>query len=185
MTSQPGVSVKQRSANVLLVAASAFALVAAASSAAHAEIKVGDRAPELDVAKTEAGKEWKLKSQKGWVLMTFGAKWCIPCAKELPAWDKLAPTFKGKITFVAVNVNNDPKDGKKFHDKLKLKNMVRIYLPQEKATADELYDTGTFPSTFVVDPKGIIRHIHSGYESGDETKLKETLTKLVGTAAAE
>jgi peroxiredoxin len=173
---------KHRSANVRRSVFLAGLLVAAAGSVAHAEIKVGDRAPELDVARTEAGKEWKLKSQKGWVLMTFGAKWCLPCAKELPAWDKLAPTFKGKITFVAVNVNNDPKDGKKFHDKLKLKNMVRVYLPQEKATADEQYDTGTFPSTFVVDPKGVIRHIHSGYESGDETKLKETLTKLVGVA---
>lgn len=156
-------------------------LVAATAAVAHAEIKVGDRAPELDAAKTEAGKDWKLKSQKGWVLMTFGAKWCVPCAKELPAWDKLAPTFKGKVTFVAVNVNNERKDGKKFHDKLKLKNMVRVYMPQEQATADEAYDTGTFPSTFVVDPKGIIRHIHTGYESGDEDKLKETLSKLTAS----
>lgn len=148
---------------------------------ATAEIKVGDRAPELDIAKTEAGKDWKLKNQKGWILMTFGAKWCIPCAKELPAWDKLAPSFKGKITFVAVNVNNNRKDGKKFHDKLKIKNMVRVYLPQDKATSVEQYDTGTFPSTFVVDPKGIIRHVHTGYESGDETKLKEHLDKLLGS----
>jgi peroxiredoxin len=160
-------------------------LIAATAQVAHAEIKVGDRAPELDAAKTEAGKEWKLKNVKGWRLLTFGAKWCVPCAKELPAWDKLAPTFKGKITFVAVNVNNDRKDGKKFHDKLKLKNLLRIYMPQEQATADEQYDTGTFPSTFVVDPQGIIRLIHVGYESGDESKLKEALTKLVGDDATK
>lgn len=161
-----------------------LAFVAATARVSHAEIKVGDRAPELDAAKTEAGKDWKLKSVKGWKLMTFGAKWCVPCAKELPAWDKLAPAFKGKITFIAVNVNNDRKDGKKFHDKLKLKNLLRIYMPQEQATADEQYDTGTFPSTFVVDPQGVIRHIHVGYESGDETKLKEELTKLIGKSDA-
>lgn len=168
-----------------LLAAVGLALVAATHQVAYAEIKVGDRAPELDAAKTEAGKEWKLKNVKGWKLMTFGAKWCVPCAKELPAWDKLAPSFKGKVTFIAVNVNNDRKDGKKFHDKLKLKNLLRIYMPQEQATADEQYDTGTFPSTFVVDPQGIIRHIHVGYESGDEDKLKEELTKLAGAADAK
>lgn len=162
-----------------------FALASALATPAAAEIKLGDRAPELDIAKTEAGKAWKLKNQKGWVLMTFGAKWCVPCAKELPAWDKLAPQFAKKITFVAVNVNNNPKDGKKFHDKLKLKNMVRVYLPQDKATADEQYDTGTFPSTFVVDPKGVIRHIHTGYESGDEAKLKEHLLTLLGDDTAK
>jgi peroxiredoxin len=169
----------------VLLAGLGCALIAATAQVAHAEIKVGDRAPELDAAKTEAGKEWKLKNVKGWKLMTFGAKWCVPCAKELPAWDKLAPTFKGKVAFIAVNVNNERKDGKKFHDKLKLKNLLRIYMPQDQATADEQYDTGTFPSTFVVDPQGVIRHIHVGYESGDETKLKEALTKLVGDAAAE
>jgi peroxiredoxin len=164
-----------------LVAGLGCALLATAARHADADIKVGDRAPELDIAKTEAGKAWKLKDQKGWTLMTFGAKWCIPCGKELPAWDKLAPSFKGKVTFVAVNVNNDRKDGKKFHDKLKLKNMVRVYLPQEQATADEQYDTGTFPSTFVIDPKGIVRHIHSGYETGDENELKEALNKFLGS----
>jgi peroxiredoxin len=164
----------------LLRAGLGIALLLASANAARAEIKVGDRAPELDIAKTEAGKDWKLKNQKGWLLLTFGAKWCIPCAKELPAWDKLAPSFKGKVQFVAVNVNNDRKDGKKFHDKLKLKNFVRLYLPQDQATADEQYETGTFPSTFVIDPEGIIRHIHTGYEKGDETDLKKTLTKLVG-----
>jgi peroxiredoxin len=161
------------------------AVIASMTTLAAAEVKVGDRAPELDVAKNEAGKDWKLKDQKGWLLLTFGAKWCVPCGKELPAWDKLAPSYKGKVTFVAVNVNNDPKDGKKFHNKLKLKNLVRVYLPQEKATADEAYDTGTFPSTFVIDPKGIIRHIHTGYEAGDEKGLKETLDKLIGDEAAK
>ncbi|MEZ4360371.1 MAG: TlpA disulfide reductase family protein [Kofleriaceae bacterium] len=169
-----------RTPNALLLSAVSLALLASTAGLARAEIKVGDRAPELDAAKTEAGKPWKLKQLKGWKLLTFGAKWCIPCAKELPAWDKLAPEFKGKVTFVAVNVNNDRKDGKKFHDKLKLKNLLRIYMPQEASTSDEQYDTGTFPSTFVIDGDGVIRYIHAGYQAGDEKALKATLTKLLG-----
>ena len=69
---------------------------------AHADaLKVGDRLAELDVAVDANGKSFKLKSVSGWRLVTVGASWCKPCAKELPTWDKLAPEFKGKVSFVA------------------------------------------------------------------------------------
>jgi thiol-disulfide isomerase/thioredoxin len=75
------------------IAPFALALVAvlAAGSARADVLKVGDRLAELDVAIDAAGKPVKLKSWKGkWLVVTVGADWCKPCAKELPTWDKLA-----------------------------------------------------------------------------------------------
>src|SRR5579862_3808171 len=90
----------------------AITIVAAAPSA-RAGVKEGDHFVELDGAKTADGKTFKLKTMSGhWVLYSFGAKWCQPCHKELPAWDKLAPKYAGKVAFVAVNINNDPAEGK-------------------------------------------------------------------------
>jgi peroxiredoxin len=158
----------------------ALTLIAAAGVAYADDVKVGDRAADFDIATNEAGKDVRLKDYKGkWVLITFGAHWCKPCAAELPAWDALAPTFKDKITFVAVNISNKIDDGKKFNKKLKLKNLTKVYLPQDKSATDDQYDTGTFPSTFVIDPKGVIRYIHKGYESGDADKLSKSLTDLL------
>jgi thiol-disulfide isomerase/thioredoxin len=160
-------------------------LVAVAASAAHADVlKVGDRLAELDVATDAAGKPIKLKSFKGkWVVVTVGADWCKPCAKELPTWDKLAGELKGKAVFVAIDIDDEIEVGKKFHDRLKLRNMVRVYLPSEKSGVAGSYGSDHMPSTFVADDKGIVRLVREGFEAGDADgeykKFKDALAKLV------
>ena len=107
-----------------------------AGTASADVLKVGDRAAELDVAVDAGGKAIKLKSFKDkWVLVTAGAGWCKPCAKELPAWDKLAPQWKEKVSFIAVDLDEEIADGKAFHKKLKLKNMTLVYLSPDSAVA--------------------------------------------------
>jgi cytochrome c biogenesis protein CcmG, thiol:disulfide interchange protein DsbE len=156
------------------------ALVVSVATPALADIGVGDRAPDLDVARTETGKSFKLKQHKGeWLLLTFGGSWCKPCAKELPAWDKLAPKYKSRITMIAVNIDNDIDTGKKFNQRLKIKHLTKVYLPADTSAGDDQYETGTFPSTFIIDPKGIVRHVHKGYASGDSAAMVKTLDGLL------
>jgi thiol-disulfide isomerase/thioredoxin len=165
--------------SILAILAVLFALVAGGSLAA-AEVKVGDRAPELTGAKDARGKAWKLKALRGkWVVMTFGGSWCKPCKKELPAWDKLAVKWAGKVVFVAVNLDNDPKKGKKFMDGLKLKNLIRVYAPESSTTAADIYSPPIQPSSYVIDPKGIVMELHEGYESGDDGRMHKSLEKRV------
>jgi thiol-disulfide isomerase/thioredoxin len=158
-------------------------LVLLGGTAAADVLKEGDHAAELDVAKDAAGKAWKLKNLKdSWVVITIGAEWCKPCAKELPTWDKLAGEFKGKVTFVALDIDNDPADGARFHKKLKLKNMTLVYLPAEKSAVVGSYGEDTMPTTFVIDPKGIVRFVKKTFDdrdaAGEVKKFKEKLTSL-------
>lgn len=163
-----------------LTATLVTALACATASAALAEVKKGDRAPELDGAKDGAGKAFSLKSTQGhFVVMTFGGSWCKPCKKELPAWDKLAAKWKGKVTFIAVNLDNDPAKGKKFFDGLKVKNLIRVYAPEEKAAAADIYSPPSQPTTYVLNPKGIVVEMHEAFVSGDDAKLDKILTGLV------
>ena len=160
------------------------ALILLLTGVAHAEaLKVGDRLAELDVAVDASGKSFKLKSFKGqWVLVTVGADWCKPCAKELPAWDKLQPEFKSKVKFVAIDISDDIADGKKFHKKLKLVNLTLAYMPADKSAVVAKYGSDNMPTTFVADPQGVIRYVKAGFEKGDvagETKkMREALNKL-------
>jgi thiol-disulfide isomerase/thioredoxin len=145
---------------------------------AAADIKKGDHFVELD-AKTAAGKKFRLKDMAGkWVLFTFGASWCEPCHKELPAWDKIAPKLNGKVLFVAVNINNKMEDGKKFIDSLKLQHIFPVYMPDENSPAMKAYDPEHMPSTFVIDPKGVVQIVQFGFTPGDEDKLAATLAEL-------
>ena len=148
------------------------------ASAANAEVKKGDHFVELD-AKTAKGKNFHLKDMAGkWVLFTFGASWCEPCHKELPAWDKVAPKLGGKVLFVAVNINDKPDEGAHFLDSLQLKHVFPVFMPQETSTAIKSYDPDHMPSTFVIDPTGIVRVVQYGYDKGDEDKLAAKLAEL-------
>ena len=69
-------------------------LLAATATASADELKVGDRLAELDTATDAGGHAFRVKATKGWKMLTFGASWCKPCAKELPAWDGIAPDYK-------------------------------------------------------------------------------------------
>ncbi len=146
------------------------------------ELKVGDRLAELDTAVDSSGKAFKLKRIKGWRVISFGASWCKPCAKELPAWDKIAPKWKGKVAFIAVNLDSEIDAGKAFHKKLKLKNMLLAHLSPDSAIAAK-YGSDKMPTTVLADPHGVIRYIHGGFEKGDVDgevkKMNATLTKLV------
>jgi thiol-disulfide isomerase/thioredoxin len=163
----------------------AISLCAALAASAHADVlKVGDRLVELDVATDAAGKPVKLKTWKDkWIVVTVGADWCRPCGKELPTWDKLAGELKGKFVFVAIDIDDELDVGKKFHDKLKLRNMQRVYLPSDKSGVVASYGSDHMPSTFVADPKGVIRLVREGFEAGDidgeYKKFKDALAKLV------
>jgi thiol-disulfide isomerase/thioredoxin len=168
-----------------LTAIALLGLLAITTGAARADVlKVGDRLAELDVATDGGGKPIKLASFKGkWVVVTVGADWCKPCAKELPTWDRLAGELRGKVVFVAVDIDDELEVGKKFHDKLKLKNMVRAYLPSEKSGVAGNYGSDHMPSTFVADPRGVVRLVREGFEGGDSDgeykKFKDSLDKLV------
>jgi len=160
-----------------------LALLAVSSSLAHADsLAVGDRLAELETAVDAGGHAFRLKATKGWKMLTFGASWCKPCAKELPAWDGLAPEYKGKVQFIAVDLDSDQATGKAFHKKLKLRNMTLVYLNPDSAVAAK-YGSDHMPTTVLADPDGIIRYIRGGFEKGDVSgevsKMKEQLGKLV------
>jgi thiol-disulfide isomerase/thioredoxin len=168
-----------------IAVAAGLLITAAAGSPARADVlKVGDRLAELDVATDAAGKPVKLKSFKGkWVVVTIGADWCKPCAKELPTWDKLAGELKGKVVFLAIDIDDDIAVGKRFHDKLKIRNMQRVYMPSDKSGVAGNYGSDHMPSTFVADDKGVVRLVREGFEAGDADgeyrKFKDALAKLV------
>ena len=61
---------------------------------------------------------------------------------------------------------------------LKLKHLFFVFLPHEASPALNAYEQDRMPSTFVIDPKGIVRLVEYGYDKGDEDKLAAKLDEL-------
>ena len=161
----------------------AIAGICALGAGSHARAedcarKIGERLP--DIKGTDANdKATTVRGGPGWLFVTVGASWCEPCAKELPAWDKVAPDYP-KLTWVAIDISEKTADGKAFHNKLGIKNLGRVYT--REANIGNL--GSVMPSSYVVDPKGVIRFERCGFEKegvDDEVKtMRAQLTKLLG-----
>ncbi|WP_428265411.1 TlpA family protein disulfide reductase [Haliangium sp.] len=165
---------------ILFAAALAALFCLSAGGVAVADVSVGDRAPELVGAKDGRGKRVRLKAyRKKVVVLTFGASWCKPCKKELPAWDKLARRYRDKgVVFLAVNIDKEAGKGKKFMAEAKLKAVRAVFEPT--GASAESYDPPTMPTTYVIDGRGVVRYRHKGYRGGDEDELAKQLDKLLG-----
>ena len=50
------------------------------------------------------------------VVVNFWASWCGPCAKEAPALQNVAEAYDGRVTFVGVNVKDQPGAARNFED---------------------------------------------------------------------
>jgi peroxiredoxin len=162
-----------------LLLAVALLLVPAAS--AQAGVAKGDRAAELVNVKDGQGRKVSLRAYRGkWVVMTFGASWCGPCKLELPAWEKLARAYKaaGKpVAFLAVNIDEDAAAGRAFIARAGLTAMRAAY-DSNRSSADA-YDPPSMPSTYVIDPNGLVRHLHEGFHKGDDGKLRALLDSSI------
>lgn len=160
----------------LFLSALALTALVVLPSMAHAKLGKGDRAPAFVKVVNGAGKKVSLKTyKKQIVVLTFGASWCAPCKKELPAFEKLAKKFDAdKVVFLAVNIDKSSSKGKAFMKKAGLKLVKALYDP--KSSTVESYDPATMPTTFII-KRGIIKSVHSGYRNGDDDKLQKVIEK--------
>jgi thiol-disulfide isomerase/thioredoxin len=159
-----------------------FALVALLATPALAGVKQGDRAAEFVQVVDGSGKALSLKRFKDQVVVvTFGASWCEPCKKELPAYEKLAQKYQKRgasVVFIAVNIDTESAKAKKFMSQAGLRT-VRAAFDRQKSTV-ESYDPPKMPSTIVI-KRGIVKEVHAGYASGDENKLAAIIDRELGT----
>nr|HEX4314636.1 TlpA disulfide reductase family protein [Kofleriaceae bacterium] len=163
----------------LLALAAVLVLGATLGATAHADDcarKVGEQLPNIKNAVDENGKSVNLRTG-GWVFVTVGASWCKPCAKELPTWDQL-PGNHPKVKFYAVDISEKASDGKAFHQKLGLKNLNKAYTAESN-----IANLGSvMPSSYLVDPKGIIRSERCGFDehdaSGELKRMNDEISKL-------
>ena len=87
-------------------------LLTVASLSVAQSLDIGDKAPQLNVAKWVKGSPQTIGNGNVTVV-EFWATWCGPCKQAIPHLTDLAHKFKGKVNFIGVSVwEREPKDYK-------------------------------------------------------------------------
>ncbi len=96
------------------------------------------------------------------VVLNFWATWCPPCVEELPMLADYARRLQGRVTFVALNVDEGPARVQRFVDDMGLDTTaLQVWRDAAGTLALEYRVTG-FPTTFFLDEAGVIRAIRVG-----------------------
>src|SRR5665213_2206842 len=127
--------------------------------AARAEIKVGEKFPEIATS-TIGGKLRELTKGRV-VLVDFWASWCVPCARSFPVMDELQKTYGAKgLVIIAVNVDEIKADMESF---LKAHPVTFSVVRDAKQRLVEKTGIAAMPSSFLLDKNGKVAFAHSGF----------------------
>ena len=158
-------------------------------SLSYAQLKVGDKAPPINLFRLDNNKYYHMKDgiEKNTIVLSFFATWCEPCKKEIPKLNAMLDTLKlDSISFYYVNVSNiiPPGEKNKSRETKKIINMFReklnITFPillDKYALVYKSYKLQKMPTVVVIDKDGNISYFHGGYTPGDELELLDHLLK--------
>ena len=151
-----------------------------ASVLSQTSLKPGTPAPSFS-GTTLDGKAYNLDDLRGSVVVvTFWSTKCLICHGELPKLSRTTASYDSKkVVFLALSMENDAKVGAYLQkNPLNFQTMPNSlgtllkYADRDKAGN---LDMG-FPSFFVIDQEGVIRHRASGY--GKTSGLESAIGKL-------
>jgi len=155
--------------------------VVSGSALAIQEPTVGSPAPKMKVVRWVKGGSVPEFAKGNVYVVEFWATWCAPCKRSIPHLTELAHKYKGKVTFIGVDVYDQAgeatdlsyiKKVKAFVDKQKdaMDYRVAVDGPDNAMATNWLkaFGEGGIPTSFVVDQEGRIAWIGHPQEGLDE-----------------
>ena len=126
---------------------------------------VGTKIPEI-VLKTLKGKTYNLSKMEGKiVLLNFWFAACKPCITEISSFNELQEKYKSK-NLVILSVGTDKKEvAQNIVDQKK----IRYAVVADRKDIAERMDVSTYPTSFLIDQKGIIQQVFIGASDFDAT----------------
>ena len=121
----------------------------------------GKRAP-MTTFKTLDGKQYNRASMAGKILVVnFWFMGCAPCVAEMPALNKLVEEYKGKnVLFLGFSTDRSDRLKSAFFEKTRFDFKI---VAESQGLAGSFHVLG-YPTTYIVDHRGIIRQAWIGFD---------------------
>jgi cytochrome c biogenesis protein CcmG/thiol:disulfide interchange protein DsbE len=132
--------------------------------------------PNMDGKKVE----FKSLLGKGPVFVHFWATWCVPCQEEMAYLEKIHENYRDKgLVMVAIS-NDDPKTVNKVKPFIKGRRYKFLVLLDMSQEVSNLYHVqNVMPTDYLIDARGHVRKIYSGYKAGDEVTIEKDIVTLM------
>lgn len=153
-------------------------IVLLAAYAVMADLSAGTKAPIFTLP-TLDGKTFTLKQPGKVIMLDIWATWCPPCRAEIPYVINLAKKYADKdVVIVGVAVDERKGDVSSF---VKQKGVnYTVALDPGAQTIGSLYQLRGIPATYIIDKKGVIRHVHSGFGGpADAERMDKEIAALL------
>lgn len=149
----------------------AFAIPALALSS-------GDRAPEIGLRDTDGNRVRMADLRGKVVLVDFWASWCAPCREEMPVLNRLQEEYGDDgLVIVGVNIDRDEANMTRFLRRTPVD--FRVVHDSGGSTVAERYEPPRMPSSYLIDRRGVVRHVHEGFRASDEAQLERHIRDLL------
>lgn len=142
-------------------------------------IKPGQLAPDFALKDLE-GKVVRLSDHAGKkVVLNFWASWCPPCRAEMPHLQAYHERYGEEgITLIGINLTTLESGISPVRSFVQDKGLTFPVVLDETGDVKAKYQVKAYPTTYVLDEKGIVRAVHRGVLNG------ETLHRLLKRANA-
>jgi peroxiredoxin len=154
-----------------------------AGSVASEATTLGAPAPDFTLRDLD-GRNHTLSDHfgKDVVLINFWATWCVPCGAEMPHLEKVWRDNKDKGFVVLALAMDGPETVAQVGPFARRYGVSFPVLLDEETRAVGVYNPKrTAPLTILIDRKGQIARIRSGYNAGDERLVEADVAALLGS----
>jgi len=167
----------------------ALAALAGASCVVHEALPpvsgmaMSDKPLVLKLPMMGSAQVFDLASQRGKVvLLDVWATWCEPCKEALPTYQALAQQYGARgLQVYALNVDADTKQIGSFLQSVKV--TLPVLVDKDAAVAEKLLHVSVMPTTFIIDKRGVVRHVHEGFAEEFLMKYQTEIEALLAEKA--
>jgi len=146
--------------------------------------EVGQSIAPCALSQLSTSEPLDLKKFEGKVVyIDFWASWCPPCVKSFPFLNGLHNQYHSDgLRVIGINLDEVTEDATRFISK----NPVDFMLATD-STKSCAKDVGVIamPTSYLIDRKGVIRHIHLGFRSGQGDELRKQIQLLLSETTVQ
>ena len=115
------------------------------------------------------------------VYMDFWASWCPPCRISLPLLNELHNELQAEgFEVVAINGDENREDLLRFLQQCPVDFTIAV---DPEGKCPQAYEVVAMPSSYLIDRKGIVRHVHQGFRKEDIEAIRQLVRALLAEPA--